>query len=67
MSDGGSGGINPSTAFIVLVVVVALVFAYWQYQEAERQRRQRTLGGGIGQLGGAIGTIVDSVYVGGAS
>lgn len=51
-----------TTVVIVLVVVLAVVFAFLQYQEQQRLARQRTLGGGIGQLGAGIGEIVDSVY-----
>lgn len=54
---------NPTSAFIVLVVVVALVFLFMQWREEQRLARSRSLGGGIGQLGAAVGTIVDSVYV----
>lgn len=59
-------GANVGTVLIVLVLAVVALLVYQQYREDQRAARGRTLGGGIGQLGAGIGTIVDSVYVGGS-
>jgi len=61
-----NGGANVGTVMIVLILAFVAIFLYMQYLEQQRQARSRTLGGGIGQLGAGIGTIVDSVYVGGS-
>ena len=58
---------QPSSTIALVVVALLVVFVVYSIQaEAARQRAasRNTLGGGIGQIGAGIGSIVDSVYTG---